>query len=131
VATRLDEDGLHIGTMVNEGDVIAASHSVMLDPSTGKLVNRDGQTELHKYKDSETAFVEEVRVLGSENGTDPCQAFSIKFRVPRSPVIGDKFSSRHGQRAYARRNGLRSICPSPKAGSNQTSSSTHTPSHPV
>jgi len=97
--TRLDEDGLpHIGTMVNEGDVIAASHSVMLDPSTGKLVNRDGQTELHKYKDSETAFVEEVRVLGSENGTDPCQAFSIKFRVPRSPVIGDKFSSRHGQK---------------------------------
>jgi len=97
--TRLDEDGLpHIGTMVNEGDVIAASHSVMLDPSTGKWVNRDGQTELHKYKDSETAFVEEVRVLGSENGTDPCQAFSIKFRVPRSPVIGDKFSSRHGQK---------------------------------
>ncbi|KAI9875559.1 MAG: DNA-directed RNA polymerase I subunit RPA2 [Pleopsidium flavum] len=97
--TRLDEDGLpHIGTMVNEGDVIAASHSVMLDPSTGKLVNRDGQTDLHKYKDSETAFVEEVRVLGSENGTDPCQAISIKYRVPRSPVIGDKFSSRHGQK---------------------------------
>ena len=96
---RLDEDGLpHIGLMVNEGDVIAASNSVTLDPSTGRLVNRDGETRIHKYKDSETAYVEEVRVLGSETGTDPCQAISIKFRVPRSPVIGDKFSSRHGQK---------------------------------
>lgn len=96
---RLDEDGLpHIGMRVNEGDIIAASHSVMLDPSTGKLVNRDGETYLHKYKDSEEAFVEEVRLLGSENGTEPCQAISIKYRVVRSPVIGDKFSSRHGQK---------------------------------
>jgi DNA-directed RNA polymerase I subunit RPA2 len=96
---RLDEDGLpHIGLMVNEGDVIAASNSVSLDPSTGQLVNRDGETRIHKYKDSETAYVEEVRVLGSENGTDTCQAISIKFRIPRSPVIGDKFSSRHGQK---------------------------------
>ncbi|KAI9808915.1 MAG: DNA-directed RNA polymerase I subunit RPA2 [Pycnora praestabilis] len=96
---RLDEDGLpHIGLMVNEGDIIAASHSVTLDASTGKLVNRDGMTDLIKYKESETAFVEEVRVLGSESGTEPCQAVSIKFRIPRSPVIGDKFSSRHGQK---------------------------------
>ncbi|KAI9720595.1 MAG: DNA-directed RNA polymerase I subunit RPA2 [Candelaria pacifica] len=96
---NLDDDGMpHIGTMINEGDVIAASHNVAYDPSTGKLVNRDGQTEIHKYRDSETAFVEAVRVLGSETGTEPCQAISIKFRIPRSPVIGDKFSSRHGQK---------------------------------
>ncbi len=96
---RLDEDGLpHIGMMVKEGDIIAASQSVTLDTSTGKLVNKDGETRIHKYKDPETAFVEEVRVLGSENGIDPCQAISIKFRIPRSPVIGDKFSSRHGQK---------------------------------
>ncbi|KZF22410.1 beta and beta-prime subunits of DNA dependent RNA-polymerase [Xylona heveae TC161] len=96
---RLDEDGLpHIGMMVNEGDIIAASHSVTYDGATGTYINRDGETELHKYKESETAFVEEVRVLGSENGNEPCQAISLKLRVPRSPVIGDKFSSRHGQK---------------------------------
>jgi DNA-directed RNA polymerase I subunit RPA2 len=36
--------------------------------------------------------------LGSEDGTQPCQKLSIKLRVPRSPIIGDKFSSRHGQK---------------------------------
>ncbi|KAI9824869.1 MAG: DNA-directed RNA polymerase I subunit RPA2 [Thelocarpon impressellum] len=96
---RLDEDGLpHVGLMVNEGDIIAASHSVSLDAPSGQLINRDGVTELHKYKDTETAYVEEVRVLGSEVGNEPCTSISIKFRVPRSPVIGDKFSSRHGQK---------------------------------
>ncbi|KAI9779645.1 MAG: DNA-directed RNA polymerase I subunit RPA2 [Candelina submexicana] len=96
---KLDDDGMpYIGTMINEGDIIAASYNVTYDPSTGKLVNRDGQTELHKYRESETAFIEAVRVLGSETGADPCQAISIKLRIPRSPVIGDKFSSRHGQK---------------------------------
>ena len=96
---RLDEDGLPcVGMMVNEGDIIAASHSVSLDAHSNELVNRDGITELHKYRDTETAFVEEVRVLGSENGNEPCTTISIKYRVPRAPVIGDKFSSRHGQK---------------------------------
>lgn len=96
---RLDEDGIApIGMMVEQGDVIAAYHSVSLDPVTGKYVNRDGQTEFFKYKDAEQAFVEEIRIIGSETGNDPCQAISVKFRTPRSPVIGDKFSSRHGQK---------------------------------
>ena len=96
---HLDEDGMpRIGTRVSEGTIIAASHSVTYDPASGEYVNRDGQTHIHKYKDSEEAFVEEVRVLGSETGNDPCQAISIKFRIPRRPVIGDKFSSRHGQK---------------------------------
>ena len=97
--SRLDEDGLpYVGTKVCEGDVLAASHTVTFDSSKDKYVNSDKQNFLHKYKDPETAFVEEVRVLGSGTGTDPCQVISIKLRVPRSPVIGDKFSSRHGQK---------------------------------
>ncbi|KAI9886360.1 MAG: DNA-directed RNA polymerase I subunit RPA2 [Watsoniomyces obsoletus] len=96
---QLDVDGLpFIGMKVEDGSIIAASHSVSLDPLTGKFMNRDGQTELHRYRDSETAYVEEVRLLGSENGVEPCTSLSIKFRVPRVPVIGDKFSSRHGQK---------------------------------
>ena len=95
---RLDEDGLpHVGMMVNENDILCASFAVAPD-ANGNLVNYDGRTELIKYKDSETAFIEEVRVIGSEQGNEPAQRISIKFRVPRSPVIGDKFSSRHGQK---------------------------------
>lgn len=97
--SRLDEDGLpHVGAKVCEGDVLAASHSVKFDASKNAYVNTDRQNHLFKYNDPETAFIEEVRLLGSETGADPCQAISIKLRVPRSPVIGDKFSSRHGQK---------------------------------
>ena len=100
--TKLDLDGLpFIGTKVQEGDPLCASHNVTYDPAkatVGPYINRDGVTSLHKYKDSETAYVEEVRLIGSESGAEPCQSVSIKLRIPRSPVIGDKFSSRHGQK---------------------------------
>ncbi|SLM35994.1 dna-directed rna polymerase i subunit beta [Lasallia pustulata] len=99
VRDHIDQDGLpYVGSKISEGDVLCASHTVTLDPHTNTYVNRDGMTEMHKYKDAETAFVEEVRILGSESGSEPCQALSIKLRIPRSPVIGDKFSSRHGQK---------------------------------
>ena len=80
---------------------LCASHSVTYDPTkatTSPYINRDGVTHLHKYKDGEVAYVEEVRIIGSESGTEPCQSLSIKLRIPRSPIIGDKFSSRHGQK---------------------------------
>lgn len=99
---KLDSDGLpYIGAKINEGDPLCASHEVTYDPTkiaTTPYINRDGMTTIHKYKDSETAYIEEVRVLGSETGSEPCQTLSIKLRIPRSPVIGDKFSSRHGQK---------------------------------
>ncbi|KAF2160525.1 hypothetical protein M409DRAFT_28909 [Zasmidium cellare ATCC 36951] len=96
----LDDDGLpRVGIKIREGDAIAASYSVVKDPLTDEYVNKDGVTHIHRYKDSEEAFVEEIKLIGNESGNnDPCQAVSIRFRLPRSPVIGDKFSSRHGQK---------------------------------
>jgi DNA-directed RNA polymerase I subunit RPA2 len=55
-------------------------------------------TSYFKYKEDEVAFIEEVRIIGSEDGLQPCSRLSIKMRVPRYPIIGDKFSSRHGQK---------------------------------
>lgn len=96
--TQLDEDGLpFVGRLVQEGDILCAWHTVSADYS-GNLINRDGLTHYEKYKDSEVAFIEEVRIIGSELGNEPMQTISIKLRIPRSPVIGDKFSSRHGQK---------------------------------
>ena len=65
---------------------------------TDTYTNRDARNIFHRYKEIEPAFVEEVRLIGSENGDLPCQALSIKLRITRSPIIGDKFSSRHGQK---------------------------------
>ncbi|EEY19764.1 DNA-directed RNA polymerase I subunit RPA2 [Verticillium alfalfae VaMs.102] len=99
--SMLDEDGLpYVGRMVQEGDILCAYHTVTAD-FNGNLTNLDGQTQYEKYKESEQAFIEEVRIIGSENGNEPAQTVSIKLRVPRAPVIGDKFSSRHGQKGVA------------------------------
>ena len=96
---KLDDDGLpRVGTELNEGEPLAASYSVTWDAAEGRFVNQDGQTVYHKYKDSEKVYIEEVRVLGAETGDMPCQAVSIKLRIRREPIIGDKFSSRHGQK---------------------------------
>ena len=99
-ATRhLDPDGLPaVGSRVTEGDIVLAYHSVMLDPSTNKLRNLDGKTSYIRYKDAEEGYVDQIRLIGSETGDQPLQAVSIKYRIPRRPVIGDKFSSRHGQK---------------------------------
>lgn len=96
---RLDSDGLaYIGSKVKEGDIIAAFHSVMYDAENDRYTNFDGKTHFFRYKEAEEAYVDQVRIIGSENGTEPCQSISIKYRIPRRPVIGDKFSSRHGQK---------------------------------
>lgn len=61
-----------------------------IDESTGKSI-------IKKYK-GEDAYVDEVRILGDDSGQQELQKVHIKLRITRSPVIGDKFSSRHGQK---------------------------------
>ncbi|KAJ5567203.1 hypothetical protein N7535_006509 [Penicillium sp. DV-2018c] len=99
VRNTLDEDGLpHLGARVKEGDKIAAWHNVRFDPASDSFVNVDGITHYLKYKDAEEGYVDSIRIMGAESGNEPAQSLSVKFRIPRKPVIGDKFSSRHGQK---------------------------------
>lgn len=89
----LDADGLPlIGTKVEEGDPICAYY----DDTVAK-------TKVKTYHSSEPAYIEEVKLLGDDLGDQEGQNITIKYRVTRQPMIGDKFSSRHGQKGVCSR----------------------------
>jgi DNA-directed RNA polymerase I subunit RPA2 len=84
----LNKDGLpKIGMMIKFGDPLYAYHNDVT-----------GQYKIVKYKGMEDAYIQDIRLLGSELGQEELQQITITLRIPRSPIIGDKFSSRHGQK---------------------------------
>jgi DNA-directed RNA polymerase I subunit RPA2 len=84
----LDADGLpQVGVKLTNGD-----------PFYCWVDEVKGQVKVEKYKGMEDAYVDAVGILGNDQGTSPMQKVSIKLRIPRPPIIGDKFSSRHGQK---------------------------------
>ncbi|AAS50799.2 ABR029Wp [Eremothecium gossypii ATCC 10895] len=91
---KLDEDGLPIiGSYVEEGDPICAYFDDTLN-----------KTKIKTYHSSEPAYIEEVTLIGDEsNKFQELQYITIKYRIRRVPQIGDKFSSRHGQKGVCSR----------------------------
>ncbi|GEQ70599.1 hypothetical protein JCM33374_g4277 [Metschnikowia sp. JCM 33374] len=90
---KLDDDGLPlIGVKVEEGDPIVAYYDDTL-----------GRTKVKTYHSSEPAYIEEVKLLGDDSADQEAQNLTIKYRVTRQPLIGDKFSSRHGQKGVCSR----------------------------
>ena len=88
----IDADGLpRIGAPVWTGE----SYYNAVDTLSGR--NKSG-----KLKGEETAVVDQVAIVGHGKGKDITHA-NIKLRFNRNPVIGDKFSSRHGQKGVLSR----------------------------
>lgn len=84
----LDSDGLPtVGQKVRPDDPLCS----IVDPATASA-------RIERYKSFEEAYIDEVKLLGDDSNESGLQKLHIKFRIPRNPVIGDKFSSRHGQK---------------------------------
>ncbi|KAF8341495.1 beta and beta-prime subunits of DNA dependent RNA-polymerase [Cantharellus anzutake] len=88
IRTSVDIDGFPIiGAKLKYHDAIAA----YVDDSSGG-------TRFERYKGDEEAIVDQVRIIGGDAGDTEAQRIQVMLRIPRGPVIGDKFSSRHGQK---------------------------------
>ncbi|KAJ2384837.1 hypothetical protein H4S02_004630 [Coemansia sp. RSA 2611] len=86
VMEHIDIDGLPLpGAKVKDGKPL---YSIIDDVK--------GRTKIKNYK-GEDGFVDTVRLLAG-GLEDELQVIAITYRIPRSPIIGDKFSSRHGQK---------------------------------
>lgn len=85
---KLDADGLPIvGSLVRYGDPLVAFYDELA-----------GRTKVKTYHSTEQARVDQVRLLSDDQGRTELQKISVKLRIDRTPNIGDKFSSRHGQK---------------------------------
>lgn len=88
LAQFVDKDGLpFIGTRLKFGDPVCS----YIDLATSETV-------VHHYKSTDTAYVQDVKLLGNDLGNDILQKICVTFRIPRNPTVGDKFASRHGQK---------------------------------
>lgn len=87
-SSTTESDGLPVvGRLLEPGDSIFSYQ----DQVSGAVIEE-------RFHDFEPAYIDQVRLVGGADGTAECQKIHVRFRYPRNPVIGDKFSSRHGQK---------------------------------
>lgn len=84
---KTDVDGLPpIGVKLRNEDIKLQFHDITEDKQKAKY-----------YKDAEDSTIESV-ILCSKKEKESHNLINLKFRYNRNPVVGDKFSSRHGQK---------------------------------
>ncbi|KAK7111027.1 DNA-directed RNA polymerase I subunit RPA2-like [Littorina saxatilis] len=84
----LDPDGLPpVGQLLKDGN-----------PMYSYINLQTNTTRVERYRGAEEAYVDHIKILGTESGQGKLNKVCLVLRVVRNPTIGDKFSSRHGQK---------------------------------
>ena len=90
---KLNENGLvSVNTYVDSNDIIIGKVIPLKDKHNTKQIYRDSSTFL---RNNETGFVDSIYYNRNGDGNKFCK---MRVRSTRIPKIGDKFSSRHGQK---------------------------------
>ena len=90
---KLDESGIiKVNTPVNSNDIIIGKVIPMKDKTKTSQIYRDSSTFL---RNNESGHIDNTYMNINGEGHKFCK---IRVRSQRTPKIGDKFSSRHGQK---------------------------------
>lgn len=95
----LDDDGLAtVGYQVNNGETMVLKNTPLDLATTGIGLDR-GPSEFRdssiNYRTPDPAYIDKVMLSHTEKET---QVIKVQTRQTRRPELGDKFSSRHGQK---------------------------------
>ena len=90
---KLDEDGLSIpGNYLDENDIVIGKISTLSSVNETGKSKKDYSTSV---RHNENGIVDQVLITTNEHGQ---KMTKTKMRATRIPEVGDKFSSRHGQK---------------------------------
>lgn len=85
--SHIGNDGIpQVGTLMTQGK----EEFIYVDTKKNQVI-------VSNYKDSEPSIIDTVRIFNEQNEGDEI-SINFTYRYKRNPVIGDKFSSRHGQK---------------------------------